>query len=108
MKSITPTALAALFASQAPLTVLDVRRLAAKNQDPRHIPGAVWHDPAAWLEWKDHIARDKSVVVYCAKGHEISQAMTACLAALGAEACYLEGGIAAWHAAGVGVNLSRS
>jgi rhodanese-related sulfurtransferase len=68
------------------------------------IAGAVWRDPALWLDWKDGVAHDRPIVVYCAQGHEISQGLTATLQAMGADASYLEGGIAAWLAQGQAVH----
>jgi thiosulfate sulfurtransferase len=103
IQSISPQSLAALQATPHSLTLLDVRRSMARNQDATQIPGAQWRDPADWLDWKDTIRHDVSAVVYCVKGHEISQAMAASLAALGVQARYLEGGISGWKASGLAV-----
>lgn len=103
IQSISPQDLAALQASEPAFTVLDVRRAFARNQDATCIAGAEWRDPAAWLDWKDAIRCDIPTVVYCAKGHEISQAIAAALAALGVQVRYLQGGILAWKALGLAV-----
>lgn len=79
-----------------PHTLLDVRRAGVRAADGVQIAGMRWHDPAAWLDWKDTIPTDAPVVVVCAKGHEISQALSTALRCLGADARYLVGGIAAW------------
>ena len=97
LRPISVAALKLKIENQHAFTLLDVRREAAKVENPSLIAHAQWLNPAAWLDWKDTIASDKPVVVYCAKGHEISQAMTACLCALGIDAVYLEGGMAAWQ-----------
>jgi len=80
--------------------LLDVRRASARAADGTEIAGSRWLDPAAWLDWKDGITHERPVVVYCAFGHEISQGLSAALGAMGADARHLDGGIAAWKAAG--------
>ncbi len=100
MNALTPEALAkALSGAQAPL-LLDVRRAAARQKSGRQIPGTEWRDPAQWLGWKDEIAARGPVVLYCAHGQEISQALTTALQVLGARAVFLKGGFAAWEAGG--------
>lgn len=83
--------------------LIDVRRDIKRAAEADEISGCQWHNPAAWLEWKDAVAATapgQPVVVYCAYGHELSQAMAACLRALGHDARHLEGGIEAWRKAG--------
>lgn len=100
MNALSPQALTtALSDAQAPL-LLDVRRAAARNKSARQIPGALWRDPALWLDWKDEIAARGPVVLYCAHGQEISQALVTALQVLGASAVFLEGGFSAWEAGG--------
>lgn len=100
MNAFTSEALAkALSGAQAPL-LLDVRRAAARQKSGRQIPGTEWRDPALWLDWKDEFAARGPVVLYCAHGQEISQALTTALRVLGASAVFLEGGFAAWEAVG--------
>ena len=41
------------------------------------------------------------MVLYCAHGREISQGLTTALRVMGLNARYLDGGIAAWQAAGL-------
>jgi thiosulfate sulfurtransferase len=60
------------------------------------IAGARWHDPASWLDWKDGIGATRPVVLYCAKGHEIGQGLSAVLRVLGVDARYLVGGMQGW------------
>ena len=100
MNTISSEALhLALSGPEAPL-VLDVRRAAARHQSGQQIPGALWRDPALWLDWKDDIAQRGPVVLYCAHGKEISQALATALQVMGAQASFLEGGFAAWVASG--------
>ncbi len=102
--SITAQNLALQLASATPPTVIDVRRDTARANNPHAIAQAPWYNPALWLDWKDQIGTDKPVVVYCAFGHEIGQGLCTTLRALGVEACYLDGGISAWQAAGLPTN----
>jgi thiosulfate sulfurtransferase len=84
--------------------LLDVRRAQARAADGSDIEGGAWLDPAAWLDWKDSVQASTPagtpVVVYCAHGHEISQALSAGLRAMGLDARHLDGGMSAWKAAG--------
>jgi rhodanese-related sulfurtransferase len=96
LRSIDPVQLARWLAENRPVSVLDVRRSAAFEKDPRLIPGAVRVAHDAVAEW----ARDNDpavpVVTYCVHGHEVSQGAAAALRASGYEAVFLEGGITAW------------
>ncbi|MFP8780770.1 rhodanese-like domain-containing protein [Hydrogenophaga sp. RWCD_12] len=100
MHAISPEALTKALSDAQPPLVLDVRRAAARTKSGRQITGAVWRDPALWLDWKDEIAQRAPVVLYCAHGQEISQALTTALQVLGARAVFLDGGFAAWEAGG--------
>ena len=79
-----------------PFLLLDVRRGGVRRQHGAQIEGAQWHDPAAWLDWKDSIGSQHPVVLYCAKGHEIGQGLTTTLRVLGVDARFLEGGMQGW------------
>ncbi len=81
-------------------TLLDVRRDIKRDADADELSGTIWRNPALWLDWKDQIPAGAPIIVYCAFGHELSQAMAACLRALGHDARHLEGGIEAWRKAG--------
>lgn len=103
MRSISVSELAHLLEQGKPLRLLDVRRAQALAASGVQIAAAQWKNPAHWLDWKDDIAHDFPIVVYCAHGHEISQGLTATLRAMGADACHLEGGISEWQAQGYAV-----
>lgn len=85
-------------------TILDVRREAVRAADPRLVPGA---RPLA----EDDLAPERfavlsrevagPVVVVCAEGHGLSQGTAAWLRHEGLDAEYLDGGQAAWLAAGL-------
>jgi thiosulfate sulfurtransferase len=81
--------------------LLDVRRDIKREAEADELSGTIWRNPAQWLDWKDHIATGAPVVVYCAYGHELSQALAVCLRALGHDARHLEGGIDEWRKAGL-------
>lgn len=100
MSHITPAELALWQAQGFDFELLDVRRAGLRAEQGAQIAGAHWHDPAAWLDWKDGIGATRPVVVYCAKGHEIGQGLTATLRALGVDARYLVGGMQDWVAQG--------
>lgn len=103
MPSISVTELARQLEGGKPLVLLDVRREQARAASGVRINDATWRNPALWLDWKDGIAHDLPIVVYCAHGHEISQGLTATLSAMGADALHLDGGISEWQAQGQAV-----
>ncbi len=100
MQSISVSELAHQLSQETPLRLLDVRRAQARAISGVQLEGAQWRDPALWLDWKDGVAHDLPVVVYCAHGHEISQGLTATLQAMGADVRHLDGGISEWLAQG--------
>ena len=96
MNDISNQELARWQAEGVDFELLDVRRAGVRAQQGVEIAGAHWHDPAAWLDWKDSIGSTRPVVVFCAKGHEISQGLTTTLRVLGVDARYLSGGMQGW------------
>ena len=81
--------------ANAPI-VIDVRRAPAFDADETMLVGAIRRLPDEIEAWREAQAKDRSVVVYCVHGHEVSQNAANVLRAGGLEARYLEGGIAAW------------
>jgi len=98
--TLTCALLRALIADQARMALLDVRRRSAFAAEPRLIPGAGWRDPEQVDRWVAELNPNRSVVVYCRHGHEVSNGVVARLRNLGLETLLLEGGIEAWHASG--------
>lgn len=96
MSHITAKELALWQAQGFDFELLDVRRAGVRADHGAQIAGAHWHDPAAWLDWKDGIGAQRPSVLYCAKGHEIGQGLTAALRALGVDARFLVGGMQGW------------
>ena len=76
--------------------VIDVRRPPAFDADETMVVGAVRRLPDQIESWRGALPTNRSVVVYCVHGHEVSQNAAQALRAGGLEASYLEGGIAAW------------
>jgi len=81
--------------------LIDVRRRDVYEAAPGLLPAAIWHDPAGGNGWMDTLDRTRPVVVACKAGHERSQPAAAALRADGFDAQVLEGGYAAWTAAGL-------
>jgi len=96
MSHITTSELALWQAQGFDFELLDVRRAGVVAEHGAQIAGAHWHDPAAWLDWKDSIGTTRPAVLYCAKGHEIGQGLAAALRVLGVDARYLVGGMQGW------------
>jgi len=96
MSHITSNELALWQAQAFDFELLDVRRAGVRAEHGTQIAGAHWHDPAAWLDWKDGIGTQRPVVLYCAKGHEIGQGLSATLRVLGVDARWLVGGMQGW------------
>lgn len=76
---------------------IDVRRRNAFELAPSILPGSVWHDHRAAVEWGREYRDAPWVVVYCAHGEQLSQASAAVLRSAGVNASFLEGGFSAWH-----------
>jgi rhodanese-related sulfurtransferase len=84
-----------LGTAKAPL-LIDVRRAAAFDSDERRIIGACRYLPDDVAAWGGRLAKDRPVVAYCARGHEVSQGVATALRQVGLQASYLEGGIEGW------------
>jgi rhodanese-related sulfurtransferase len=94
-----------LGSPQAPL-VLDVRRAPAFESDEHLIPAAL--RPAGDLvAFAAAHAAGRPIVVYCVRGHEVSQEAAGALSRAGYESAFLEGGLEAWRAAGLATMRRR-
>lgn len=98
-ETITPQELQALLDNKS-ATVCDVRREADYQADPCTIAGAEWHNPEAVDAWAGQLPKDRPVAIYCVRGGSVSKSVHAALTAKGFDVSYLEGGLAAWDAAG--------
>jgi rhodanese-related sulfurtransferase len=86
--------------AQAP-QVIDVRRRDIYDTAPGLLPTAVWRSAAELAQWPAALDRQRSTVIACREGHQLSQAAAAHLRAAGFDAGVLEGGYAGWAAAGL-------
>jgi thiosulfate sulfurtransferase len=101
MKSISVGTLFACLEEPRQPILIDVRRNAARQASGMTMAGAIWRDPAHWLDWKDEVAAmEGPIVFFCVHGHEVSQGLTAALCAMGADAKYLAGGFSEWQKVG--------
>jgi rhodanese-related sulfurtransferase len=98
--ALSPETLRAMLDARAPLSLVDVRREAAFAGDPVVIPGALRRRPDDAIEWGPALPAWRSVVVYCAHGHEVGRDAAQTLRALGLDARHLAGGLDAWRKAG--------
>ncbi|RLJ67642.1 rhodanese-like domain-containing protein [Sulfurisoma sediminicola] len=96
-RTIKPEALKATLADKH---LIDVRRKADLDSSSEALPGATWHDPEKLAEWAAHLPRDRHIVLYCVRGGSVSNGVVDALHAEGLDACFIEGGIEGWKAAG--------
>jgi rhodanese-related sulfurtransferase len=98
--SISAPELRSALASREPPLVIDVRRRPAFRAATDMIEGALRRDPDAAPEWAKSLPAAGAVILYCAHGGEASRDAAAALRERGIAARHLEGGMAAWKAAG--------
>src|SRR5690242_1006200 len=99
--AISPLDLYARIGTASAPVLLDVRRAAAFDADDAVIVGALRHDPEQVVGWRRELPHDRTAVVYCVHGHEVSRGVADALRASGIEAQYLEGGITGWAELGL-------
>lgn len=97
---IEPTELSRLLQQGHDIQILDVRKKNDFDLDPKMLPGARWHDPAAVGEWGPELSSGATIAVYCVHGHAVSNGVVDHLRERGLDACLIEGGIEAWKKAG--------
>jgi len=83
----------------------DVRREEDYLQSPQVIAGASWRDPSRVLEWSQELDALKPVLLYCLRGKDIGRSTVLTLRARGIDARYIVGGIEAWQAAGLPLEI---
>ncbi|HEV2817754.1 MAG TPA: sulfurtransferase/chromate resistance protein [Allosphingosinicella sp.] len=98
--AISPDKLFRLLGTPACPAIIDVRPDEAFDLDPRLIPGAVRRSHLDVHRWAPRL-EGRSAVVACKKGGELGQGVAALLRQEGIAAEALEGGVAAWGAAGL-------
>lgn len=80
--------------------MIDVRRKADLDASSEQVPGASWRDPEQLEQWAGGLPKDQNVVLYCVHGGSVSNSVVDALHAKGLKACFIEGGIEGWKAAG--------
>ena len=100
-KTITVNELAALLTDAGAPLVIDVRKGPDYAADPRLLPGAAKRSLEDFETWAKALPSDRPVVVYCAEGKWVGAAAADWLRARGFAARQVEGGFAAWRAAGL-------
>jgi rhodanese-related sulfurtransferase len=96
--SISASELRSELAGRDVPIVIDVRRGPAFLESEATISGALRRDPEQVRAWAKSLPSAKAVVVYCVRGHEVSQGAAAALNEAGIAARYLEGGFEGWKA----------
>jgi rhodanese-related sulfurtransferase len=89
-----------LKAELAGMYVLDVRRAADHAASGEQLGGANWKNPEDIAQWADALPKDQDIVLYCVRGGAVSNSVVDALRAKGLKACFIEGGIEGWKAAG--------
>jgi rhodanese-related sulfurtransferase len=95
-RTITPSELRNLMKAKKDVAILDVRRQSDFDADKEMIPGAVRRDPERVTEWGQELHQDKEIIIYCAHGGSVSNAVLDKLLEEKLKARYIEGGFAAW------------
>ena len=98
--SIAPAQLNRLIGTPDGPLLIDVRIAEDVAADPRRLPGAVPRDFRTAPSWATTLP-DRPVVVVCQRGLKLSEGVAAWLRHAGRAAETLDGGFAAWAAAGL-------
>ena len=107
-RTIPPPDLAKLLEGDTAPVLLDLRKPPDYSADPRLLPGALKRDLGQIEQWAGSLPPDKQVVVYCAEGKTVGSAAVDWLRRHGYSARQIEGGFAAWRAAGLPLQRSGS
>ncbi|WP_316157950.1 rhodanese family chromate resistance protein ChrE [Cupriavidus sp. BIC8F] len=94
--AISPRELAEAIQALVPPQIIDVRRKPAFDASVQMIAGASWRDPDDIASWISTLDTSRPVIVYCVRGHQVSQGCAARLETAGLRAAYLAGGIEQW------------
>ncbi len=105
--SISPQNLYARQGTAAAPIIIDVRRAEAFDADDTMIIGAVRRTLEDAATWRASLPKGRDVAAYCVHGKEVSQGVADALRKAGVGAVFVEGGIAAWKAAGLPTRRKR-
>jgi rhodanese-related sulfurtransferase len=95
-KSISAVELCTRLGSATAPLVIDVGTAEDFAHADRLIASAFHQPPDAVAEWSRELPTNRLIVVYCVRGHAVSQNAAAELCARGFDASFLEGGFAGW------------
>ena len=98
-RTITPNDLKPLVEKKS-VTVFDVRRASDYDADKVKLPGAEWKNPDQFADWSAKLPKEKEIIIYCARGGSVSNAVLDALLGKGFMARFIEGGIEGWKGAG--------
>jgi rhodanese-related sulfurtransferase len=99
-RTVVPEKLIKMLSEQNDILLLDVRRRADLDAAAMTITGAEWKDPDNVDSWSSSLPRDREIVIFCVRGGSVSNGVVEKLYALNIPARFIEGGFAAWSAAG--------
>jgi rhodanese-related sulfurtransferase len=100
-RTVSVEELAALLDGDGAPVVIDVRKKPDYAADPRLVPGALKRSLEEIEAWGQALPQGRPVVVYCAEGKWVGVAAADWLRAHGRPTRQVEGGFAAWRAAGL-------
>lgn len=100
-KSISPHDLYVRLGSGTAPIVVDVRRDADFVNASQLLSAAVHRPPDHLEQWRNDLPAGRQVVTCCFHGDQVSQGVAIALRAMGVDASFLEGGIAAWTERGL-------
>jgi rhodanese-related sulfurtransferase len=95
-RTITPSELRDLMRAKKDVAIIDVRRQSDFDADKEMIPGAIRRDPEKVTEWAQELPKDREIIIYCAHGGSVSNAVLDKLLEEKLNARYIEEGLAAW------------
>lgn len=91
--SITSIELNKLVNSTNPPLIIDVRRKPAFLSSSEMMIGALRRDPETINEWSKNLPLEQKIIVYCVKGHEVSQNASKFLRDTGRKSRFVVGGL---------------
>ena len=80
--------------------IIDIRREADRSASTEQLANAQWQNPEQISVWAEQLPKDREIVLYCVRGGGVSNSVVDALQAKGLNACFIEGGIEGWKAAG--------
>ena len=92
--------LRAMMGAGEPVQLVDARPRHSVSRRPEMMVGAEWRDPEHVPDWIGELRKDQPVAVFCVYGFHVACRTAQTLREAGFDAKVVEGGHAAWKAAG--------